>query len=422
MKERILRYTGGYLKVRLTGPASERFLNLCMARGITLWDLSRPEGEALCFFVSIRDFRRIGPLVKKAGVHVKITGRFGLPFFLYRNRKRKLFGAGVAAFFLVLFVMSRFIWNISLEGNRQFTDDMLLHYLDSQNIHYGMVKSAVDCERLEESIRSAYPEIIWVSARVSGTRLLIRIKENDVVGIVPQKEETPQNLVADKAGTIVKIVVRRGKAQVLEGDEVEPGQILISGEIPILGDGGELLNTHFVRADGDIFIRTRESYTESVSKQVTERVRTGKKRRGIRLRLGILEFLWILPKQKDTCWEITGKTRQLVLFDDFYLPVWADWITAREYGIYERNRTKQEAEALGEALHQGKIQKIMEKGVPIIENNVRIEEKNGCWQIQGSFVLEEPAATGQNISQEKLLNMEQEEESELPDERNRNDN
>lgn len=49
MKERILRYTGGYLKVRLTGPASERFLNLCMARGITLWDLSRPEGEALCF-------------------------------------------------------------------------------------------------------------------------------------------------------------------------------------------------------------------------------------------------------------------------------------------------------------------------------------------------------------------------------------
>ena len=29
----------------------------------------------------------------------------------------------------------------------------------------------------EESIRSAYPEIIWVSARVSGTRLLIRMKE-----------------------------------------------------------------------------------------------------------------------------------------------------------------------------------------------------------------------------------------------------
>ena len=58
---------------------------------------------------------------------------------------------------------------------------MLLHYLDSQKIHYGMAKSAIDCDILEESIRSAYPEIIWVSARVSGTRLLIRMKENDVV-------------------------------------------------------------------------------------------------------------------------------------------------------------------------------------------------------------------------------------------------
>lgn len=69
-----------------------------------------------------------------------------------------------------------------------------------------------------------------------------------------------------------------------------------------------------------------------------------------------------------------------------------------------------------------RYKKLWKKGVPIIENNVRIEEKSGCWQVHGSFVLEEPAATGQNISQEKLLNMEQEEESELLDERNRNDN
>lgn len=421
MRERILRYTGGYLKIRLTGPAFERFLNLCMAREIVLWDLERSE-EALCFFVSIKDFRRIGPLVKKAGVHVKITGRCGLPFFLYRNRKRKLYGAGVAAFFLVLLVMSRFIWNISFDGNRQFTDDMLLHYLDSQQIHYGMPKSAIDCDTLEESIRSAYPEIIWVSARVSGTRLLIRMKENDVVGTIPKKEDTPRNLVADRAGTVVSMVVRQGKAQVLEGETVEPGQVLISGEIPILGDGGELLNTRFVRADGDVMIRTEESYTETLSRQITERVRTGGVRKGIRLRLGPLELLWMLPKKKDTCWEITGKTEQLVLFGDFYMPVWADWITAREYEIYERNRTQEEAKAFGEQLHQAKIQKIIEKGVQIIENNVRIEEKSGCWQVEGSFVLDEPAVTGQNISQEKLLNMEQEEESELLDERNRNDN
>ena len=54
MKERVLRYAGGYLKVRMTGLTSERFLNLCMAREITLWELSRSDREALCFLFRLR--------------------------------------------------------------------------------------------------------------------------------------------------------------------------------------------------------------------------------------------------------------------------------------------------------------------------------------------------------------------------------
>lgn len=99
MKERVLRYAGGYLKVRMTGLTSERFLNLCMARGITLWELSRSDREALCFFISIKDFRRIGPLVKKAGVHVKITGRFGLPFFYTETEGESCMGQEWRPFF-----------------------------------------------------------------------------------------------------------------------------------------------------------------------------------------------------------------------------------------------------------------------------------------------------------------------------------
>ena len=50
--------------------------------------------------------------------------------------------------------MSRFIWNITLDGNYHFTDDTLLHYLDSLDIRYGTVKSGIDCDALEESILS----------------------------------------------------------------------------------------------------------------------------------------------------------------------------------------------------------------------------------------------------------------------------
>lgn len=110
---------------------------------------------------------------------------------------------GIGTFFLILFVMSQFIWNISVEGNRRFTDDMLIRYLNTLDVSYGMRKAGIDCGRLEESIRSEYPEIIWVSASVSGTRLFIKIKENEVMGKVskpivrrgiwrPEKTESSQ--------------------------------------------------------------------------------------------------------------------------------------------------------------------------------------------------------------------------------------
>ena len=91
------RLWNGYLRIRLTGFSPERFLNLCMANQIAVWDLRCVDGEYQ-FLMTVRDFRRVKHLVRKAQVHLKILGRYGLPFFLYRNRRRKLYGAGVAVF------------------------------------------------------------------------------------------------------------------------------------------------------------------------------------------------------------------------------------------------------------------------------------------------------------------------------------
>lgn len=128
------------------------------------------------------DFYRIRPFARKAGVKVRVREKLGLPFFLYRNRKRKLFTVGLASFFLLLFVLSRFIWNISFSGNLHFTDDMLTRQLREIGICYGMPKSGVDCDRIEEELRSRCPQIVWVSAHVAGTRLQIRVRENETAG------------------------------------------------------------------------------------------------------------------------------------------------------------------------------------------------------------------------------------------------
>lgn len=388
-------YTG-YVRVRLTGRSPERFFNLCRSSKILLWNIAC-EKEEYRFFLLLPDFYRIRPFARKAGVRVRIQEKLGLPFFLYRNRKRKLFAVGAASFFLLLFVLSRFIWNISFSGNLLFTDDMLTGQLREIGVCYGMPKRGVDCDRIEEELRSRCSRIVWVSAHVSGTRLQIRIRENETADGIPLREESPRNLVAETAGTVVSILVRAGKAAVQPGDEVEKGQILVEGMLPVTNDSGEVERTLFVRADADIRLRTTKIYREWVPHFQTVRSYTGKKQWGFRLRAGAVDILAMPPLAGKRNWDLTGVSRQIVLFGDFFLPVWTEAITAREYEKVERKRTKTELNDLTKAVHERKLQKLTEKGVQIIENDVKILDNSNGWIICGSMTVEEEAGTGQKL-------------------------
>lgn len=388
-------YTG-YVRVRLTGRSPERFFNLCRSSKILLWNIAC-EKEEYRFFLLLPDFYRIRPFARKAGVRVRIQEKLGLPFFLYRNRKRKLFAVGAASFFLLLFVLSHFIWNISFSGNLLFTDDMLTGQLREIGVCYGMPKRGVDCDRIEEELRSRCSRIVWVSAHVSGTRLQIRMRENETADGIPLREESPRNLVAETAGTVVSILVRAGKAVVQPGDEVEKGQILVEGMLPVTNDSGEVERTLFVRADADIRLRTTKIYREWVPHFQTVRSYTGKMQRGFRLRAGAVDILAMPPLAGKRNWDLTGVSRQIVLFGDFFLPVWTEAITAREYEKVERKRTKTELNDLTKAVHERKLQKLTEKGVQIIENDVKILDNSNGWIICGSMTVEEEAGTGQKL-------------------------
>ena len=388
-------YTG-YVRVRLTGRSPERFFNLCRSSKILLWNIAC-EKEEYRFFLLLPDFYRIRPFARKAGVRVRIQEKLGLPFFLYRNRKRKLFAVGAASFFLLLFVLSHFIWNISFSGNLLFTDDMLTGELREIGVCYGMPKRGVDCDRIEEELRSRCSRIGWVSAHVSGTRLQIRIRENETADGIPLREESPRNLVAETAGTVVSILVRAGKAVVQPGDEVEKGQILVEGMLPVTNDSGEVERTLFVRADADIRLRTTKIYREWVPHFQTVRSYTGKMQRGFRLRAGAVDILAMPPLAGKRNWDLTGVSRQIVLFGDFFLPVWTEAITAREYEKVERKRTKTELNDHTKAVDERKLQKLTEKGVQIIENDVKILDNSNGWIICGSMTVEEEAGTGQKL-------------------------
>ncbi len=174
----ILQFLKGYVRMKIWGVSPERFLNLCSNKNILLWDICK-DGDVYTMCISLSAFLQLRPIARKTGVRVVVLQKFGLPFLLPGLLKRKIFIAGLFLCVTFWIVSYRFVWDITLEGNYQITQEVFTDFLASLQVRVGMRKTDLDISALEKEIRRAFPEVTWTSARLSGTRLEISIKEND---------------------------------------------------------------------------------------------------------------------------------------------------------------------------------------------------------------------------------------------------
>ena len=61
-------------------------------------------------------YKRLRPIAKKTGVRMRLIEKGGMPFTRFRYRKRIGLLVGALLFALFLGGMSRFIWNVEIEG------------------------------------------------------------------------------------------------------------------------------------------------------------------------------------------------------------------------------------------------------------------------------------------------------------------
>lgn len=392
---KLLHYLFGYIQIELNGFSPERFLNLCRSHHLEIWGLEHHK-DCYRFYMTLKGYRKVKPLVKKSHVRLRIIDKLGFPFFLYRNRRRKLFLLGMTAFFCCLYLLSLFVWDIQFEGNRQYTEETLMKYFMQQDITHGILKSKVSCSQLEDHLRTDFPEITWVSARISGTRLLVTIKENEVVSTIPETDQQPCNLVAAKDGVITDMIVRVGTPKVSVGDFVERGQILVAGEVIITNDADEVVNVHDVKADADILAQTEYHYQKKLPSVQTAASNTGKSKTGYFLKGFQYSYVFMLPSKADTHWSYVLEEKQLKLFDNFYLPFYLGEIKGKEYILYEHIYTKEEQQQLMLEAHDDFMQNLVEKGVQILQNSVKMLGSGSNCYMEGnltakeSIVAEEP--------------------------------
>ncbi len=395
MLSRLFRYIEGYLRIRVEGYFAERFLNACRYRGIYLWGLRSVPG-AYEMNITIRGFKELKPIIRKTGTKVVILKKFGLPFYLYRYRKRKIFFAGAFLFVFLVFWMSMYIWNIDITGNHARTDETILSFLKTRSVENGMPKSKVDCQRIVKDIRKEYDDVIWVSASVKGTRLMIKIRENedskDITASQDSKSEYefPKDIIADRDCLLESAIVRKGVLTAKIGEKVKKGDVLVSGQVPVNNDAGEATAYQYHISDADLIGRTSLKYEDSYDHMYIEKKDVSIQKEEYWVRFGKIRIGLGGIKNQYEHFTMRSEEWQLKLFENFFFPV--SWGVRRvtPYEPVEKVYSQREIQEILTERFQRHCKDLEKKGVEIIQNDVKIYTGSKSSLAKGKITVRMP--------------------------------
>lgn len=417
----------------VTGEELLRFVNLCRNNGIELRHLIRKE-NAIQMEIDAENFKKLRPLVRKTHVKIHILNRHGPAFFFYRHKRRWWFLLGMTVFAGMIYILSLFVWQIDIDGNRKYTDALILQALAKMDVKTGCRKSEIDLPEIEEELRIMYNEITWVSASIAGTKLQIELREGDLkisgssgggqtgnVKRVENRENNPKtqngeseidlpaNLVSDEDAIITNLVVRRGTVAVRYGDEVKKGDVLIEGKVYIYNEDETLKKVDYLTAEGDVFGKYQELYEKHYQRKHEVRSYTGKNYRELGVAIVGKSFclpVWenILKKQleENTLSEVWSWKKQFRLTPTFYLPFALEYTEYVPYENVVEEYTDEVIKKMAEEELQKYLNELEKKGVQIISNSVTISLDADGGHVKGTLILDGPIGKEVPISSEHM--------------------
>ncbi len=389
----LFRFIKGYLEIALTGRKAGRFFNLCTRNDMKLWNVAKVGEDRYRFCVMLKDYRRVRPICHKTHVRLKIQKRRGLPFWIWKYRRRFIFPAAILAVLAVLWSLSGYIWKIDIQGNSYLSDDVLVKYLQSRDWGYGCKKSGIDCSQIELALRTDFSEIIWASSYMRGTLLVVEVQEN-IASDEPDKTAQAKNacvsIAADKDAVIASIVTRNGTPMVKAGDAVVSGDVLVLGQEAVIDDNGEVFEYLYLPADADITGYVTYEYTDTIPAAATVREDTGESSTRYFMEIFGKTFAFPIGRPEYDCYFCLREYEQVKLLDDFYLPVF--W--GKETYFLQREETAEygteQAKALAEQHLKQFLAGLEENGASLIEKNVTMKREGDGYTVTGTVYVCEP--------------------------------
>ena len=366
--KRWLGWLLGLVTFRVTGAQPEDFLNLCAQRNLALWRMVHQDRFTLVVQTTAHQARQLEGLAQGAGFQTEVTGRRGLPFFLWRFRKRYALLAGLVLCLVLFGVGSRTILTVDVSGNQALSAEEIIAQLRLCGVSVGTYAPSIPVREVENRMMLAMDQLTFFSLNLHGTRA----------------EGEPSDVVAAADGIITHIEPWAGDAQVHEGDAVCQGDVLISGVMDLdpIPPSTESLGTRIVHAEGKVLARTWRTLTAQIPLTATDKVYTGERTprytlslMGKRVKLfgksGITYETYDTITEQAAWTPIPGKTLPLVWEKETY----------RAYTLESVAVDPDQAEALLRAQLLAALEEQMDQG-KVLQTDWEVTEQDGRLEVK----------------------------------------
>ena len=371
---RLWNYVKGYVIIIVEGYFLEKFVNICTRRQIFLWDVKKRKNSTMSMKVSIKGFKMLRPIAKKTGCRVRIQGRRGVPFVLYRYKKRKTFIAGAVLFIFLFYFMSSFIWSIEITGNEKLEAGAIMDRVYQLGVKPGVLKYRIDPQDIASNLMFDINELSWVSVVIKGTKVKIEVAEGVERPQLVDKN-TPCDIVATKDGVIKSIIVKSGLEAVKVGETVKKGQVLISGTVPVKNQED---SPRVLHAIGDVIARTWYDAKEPVETKLIEKNRTGNQKDNLSLVLFSKKIDLFHTSSPYDEYDKASIEKNLSIGEDLVLPFGIVIERYYENNIIEKEISLDEAKKIAANNAYKKAAANLPKAARVVETSVNfIENEDG---------------------------------------------
>ena len=372
----------GYVDIVVEGYYIERFINICNSRQIFLWNIRKDNSITLYASIEAKRFKDLKDICKRTKCKVKIKNKKGFPFTVKKYKKRKVFLILLLIIILAIIALSRFIWNIDVEGNVDISKEEIMQLAEEHGLAIGASKGKIDTKEIINNIRLERDDIAWVGIDIKGTNAIIKIVEADEKPEIVNEDEYC-NIVADKDAIITKVSAQNGTPLVKEGDVVTKGDIIIAGWLE-----GKYTGRQYVHSQGEVQARVWYTTTEKIALKETKKIETGNIENKYSVKINNFQINLHKSLPNFQKYDTIEENKKLRLFSNFYLPLELVTYTYKEYEEVVVVHSFEEAKQMGIDKAAETLKENIE-GKKVLDKQVQVKAEAEYIEVQVTYEVEE---------------------------------